>query len=51
MIVLLIIASFINFEPKMLNDHKNGIICMVLLIIGLVRALIKKKTLMQLSIL
>lgn len=44
MIVLLIIASFINFGPKMLNDHKNGIICMVLLIIGLVRALIKKKT-------
>ncbi len=44
MIVLLIIASFINFEPKVLDDHKNGIICVSLLIIGLVRTLIKKKT-------
>lgn len=33
MIVLLIIASFINFEPKVLDDHKNGIICVSLLII------------------
>ena len=42
-ILLLIVASFITFKPETLNSLKNGIICCILLVIGLVYNLIKKK--------
>lgn len=44
MIVLLIIASFINNMPTLIKDHINGIICVSLYIIGLIVNVIKTKS-------
>lgn len=41
MVILLIISSFITFP--VIDDYKNGIICMLLCIIGIVRGCIRKK--------
>lgn len=47
-VVLLICASF--FEIPVIDDLKNGIICMILAIIGIIRGCIKKKSLQPLKL-
>ena len=43
MVVLLIIASFITNLPEEIDKHKNGIICISLFLIGIIRNFIKTK--------
>lgn len=47
-IVLLIIASFFNIPY--VNDYKNGLICILLCIIGVVRSCIRKKSIEPLKL-
>ncbi len=43
MIGLLIVASFLSFNNAFVDNHKNGLICMALLILGLLWKLLKTK--------
>ena len=47
MVVLLIIASFLNFGP--VENIKNGLICLALAVIGVIRGCIRKKGLQPLK--